>query len=171
MKWKDRLLKSLQSKLVSDDVWKDFIAKINGPSPEITLHLAVFTEPILGKLLAGKKTLESRFSSNKVTPYGRVKKGDIVVVKKSGGPVVAIFIAGTVKKYHDLTPDQIIYFRDELSDKLGLSTDDIFWSEKSNSKYATFINVTHMKQLIPFSVDKKDRTAWTIVKEQRNEMF
>ena len=45
-------------------------------------HLGVFTEPYLTYMLDGKKTIESRFSKNKILPYNQISKDDIVIVKK-----------------------------------------------------------------------------------------
>ena len=59
------------------------------------LHLGVFSEPCLSYMLEGKKTIESRFSKNKILPYEKIKEDDIVIVKASGGNVVAYF---TIKK-------------------------------------------------------------------------
>ena len=35
------------------------------------LHLGIFTEPYLTYMLDGKKTIESRFSKNKIAPYNQ----------------------------------------------------------------------------------------------------
>src|SRR3569833_1544843 len=53
-------------------------------------HLAVFVEPFLSFLLEGRKTVESRFSVNRCAPYRSVNAGDLVIIKMSGGPIVAI---------------------------------------------------------------------------------
>ncbi len=34
-------------------------------------------------MLEGKKTIESRFSKNKIAPYEKIAKDDIVLVRKS----------------------------------------------------------------------------------------
>jgi hypothetical protein len=171
MKWKDRLLQILENNLGDDESWAGHLSHSKTQTEQVAIHLAVFTEPVLSKLLNGEKTIESRFSINKVTPFGKVHKGDIIIVKKSGGPVVAVFIAGSVRKYQNLTVDQIFKFREQFSESLGMDSDDTFWSDKANAKYATFINVTRLKKVIPFSIEKKDRTAWAVIKEQDVAMF
>jgi hypothetical protein len=45
----------------------------------------------LAPLLEGIKTIESRFSRARRAPYGVLSPGDIVAVKRPGGPVVAAF--------------------------------------------------------------------------------
>lgn len=53
-----------------------------------TIHLGVFTEPYLSLMLNGVKTIESRFSKNKILPYNQISKNDIVIIKKSGGQIL-----------------------------------------------------------------------------------
>src|SRR5271166_6249805 len=63
-----------------------FADSLNGHDA-VGVHLAVFVEPYLSFLLHGQKTVESRFSINKHAAYEQVGNGDILVLKKSSGPV------------------------------------------------------------------------------------
>ncbi|KKQ35404.1 MAG: hypothetical protein US51_C0006G0001, partial [Microgenomates group bacterium GW2011_GWA2_37_6] len=51
-------------------------------------HLAIFKGDGAEKILTGKKTIESRFSKNKIAPYGVVSAGDLVYMKLSGGAII-----------------------------------------------------------------------------------
>ena len=167
MKWKDKLLEQLIVNLKHDENWKSYAAKIEQTVPLIGIHLAIFTEPILTALLAGAKTVESRFSMNKVQPFGKVRKGDIIMVKKSGGPVVAVFISGEIISFSNLTPDKIDQIRTKYSPTLGLSENDAFWRDKKDAKYATIINIKTIKLLQPCRIEKRDRTGWVILTERK----
>ena len=70
------------------------------------IHLGIFSEPYLSYMLDGSKTIESRFSKNKIVPYNKISKDDIVVVKKSSGKVLAYF---TIKEvlFFDLSETSI----------------------------------------------------------------
>lgn len=172
MKWKDKLLKKLNSDFNNDSEWKAYIKKISTNFSKIGVHLAVFSEPILSELLSGNKTLESRMSINKIQPFGKVKENDIVFVKKSGGSVVAVFIAGKVSNFSNLTPSKIKKISYEYGEKLGLSVNDKFWKEKEYSKFATIIVVKNLKIITPYDIDKKDRTGWVILQERtENTIF
>ncbi|XVJ66918.1 MAG: hypothetical protein HEQ40_12395 [Lacibacter sp.] len=171
MKWKDKLLKKLNSDLNKDTEWRIYIEKLNREYPEIGVHLAIFSEPILTKLLEGKKTLESRMSANKIRPFGRIKKDDIILVKKSGGDIVAVFVAGSVNSYSNLTPLKIKNLCFEYSEKLGVPPEDNFWREKQTAKFATIISVKHLKKITPYSIEKKDRTAWVILQERKENVI
>src|SRR6185312_3815603 len=99
MKWKDKLLKKLETDLKNDTEWNKYVEKLKYDYREVGVHLAVFSEAILNELVAGNKTIESRFSTNRICPFGKVHTGDIVLVKKSGGPVIGVFVTGTICSY------------------------------------------------------------------------
>ena len=166
MKWKDKLLKKLITDLKQNDEWRVFTEKLKCDFPEIGIHLAVFNDIILNELLAGNKTIESRFSTNRISPFGKVQSGDIVLVKKSGGPVVAVFVTGSVSSYSNLTPAKISALRHQYSNSLGLSENDEFWKEKVKSKYGTLITIKRLMEVYPYHIEKKDRTGWVVVQER-----
>lgn len=172
MKWKDKLLKKLAVELTIDTEWNNYIEQLKCDYPSVGVHLAVFSEPILSELLAGRKTVESRFSTNKVGPFGKIQAGDIILVKKSGGPVVGAFLAGTITSFSNLTPSKMRAIRSEYSTRLGLPEKSKFWSEKLDAKYGTLISIKKFKQLSPYPIEKKDRTGWVVLQERSmNDLF
>lgn len=121
------------------------------------IHLAVFTEPYLTFLLDGKKTIESRFSKKKVTPYENIEKDDIVFVKKSGGNVVAYFTIQDVF-FFDLQKTSISFLKKKYQNELCVTNQ--FWHEKEKSNYATFLFVDKLFLFTPFSISKKGMQSW-----------
>ena len=95
------------------------------------IHLGIFTEPYLTYMLDGKKTIESRFSKNRILIYNQISKEYVVIVKQSSGNVLAYF---TIKEvlFFDLCKVSI----DEIKFKnyKQLCADDNFWIIKKNSK-------------------------------------
>ena len=128
-----------------------------------TIHLGIFGMPYLTYMLDGQKTIESRFSKNKILPYQKISKDDIVIVKKSGGNVIAYF---TIKKvlFFDLTQTSI----DEIKQKYSkqLCVDESFWISKRDSKYATLIFIDQFVHLKPFSIHKKGMQTWIKLKRE-----
>ena len=172
MKWKDKLLKKLAADLKNDEEWRLYIEKLKSDYPEIGIHLAVFSEPILSELLAGNKTIESRFSSNRISPFGKIYTGDVVLVKKSGGPVVAVFVTGSITSHANLTPAKILSLRNQYSTSLGLTVSDQFWKDKEHSKYGTLVSIKRLSEVSPYHIDKKDRTGWVVLQERKiNQIF
>lgn len=125
------------------------------------IHLGIFKEPYLTYMLAGRKTIESRFSKKKILPYDQISKEDIVIVKKSSGNVMAYF---TIKKllFFDLSKTSIDEIR--ISYNSQLCVDDNFWIIKKNSNYATLIFIDKIVKLKPFHIDKKGMQTWIKLK-------
>lgn len=125
------------------------------------LHLGIFSEPYLTYMLAGKKTIESRFSKNKILPYNKISKDGIVILKRSSGDVLAYF---TIKEvlFFDLCKVSI----DQIKFKYNkqLCVDENFWITKKNSNYATLIFIDTIVKLKPFHINKKGMQTWIKLK-------
>ena len=78
----DEIIENLKKQLSNND-----LKKIKNKR----LHLGIFSEPYLTYMLEGNKTIESRFSKNKIAPYKKISKEDIVLLKKSSGKIVGYF--------------------------------------------------------------------------------
>jgi hypothetical protein len=68
-------------------------------------------------------------------PYGTLSEGDVVAVKKTGGPVCGAFQAGTVRSYQ-LTPGRVIELRGQFAAQI-CAYDDEFWAQRADCAYAT----------------------------------
>ena len=120
-------------------------------------NLGIFSEPYLTYMLEGKKTIESRFSKNKIIPYNQITKDDIVIVKKSSGDVLGYF---TIKDvfFFDLNTISIEEIKSKYNKRLCV--DETFWISKENSNYATLITIDKLFKLKPFHVNKKGMQTW-----------
>lgn len=144
----NEILNNLQEQLEQKE-WQNIKDK--------TLHLGIFTEPYLTYMLEGKKRVESRFSKKKIAPYEKIKKEDIVLVKKSGGNIIAYF---TIKEvlFFDLQNISIEKIKEQYNKELCV--DDTFWENKKESKYATLIVIDQIIKLKPFPINKKGMQTW-----------
>ncbi len=122
-----------------------------------TIHLGIFGEPYLTYMLEGKKTIESRFSKNKIMPYNQITKDDVVIVKKSSGNVVGYF---TIKDVLFFDLNTISIEEIKLKYNKQLCVDKTFWINKKNSNYATLIIIDKLFKLKPFHINKKGMQTW-----------
>lgn len=146
------IIENLEKQLSNNDMDKIKNKKV---------HLGIFSDPYLTYMLEGKKTIESRFSKNKIAPYNQITKDDIVIVKKSSGNVEGYF---TIKEvlFFDLNVVSI----DEIKLRYNkqLCVDEKFWINKKNSNYATLIIIDNLVELKPFHINKKGMQTWIILK-------
>ena len=64
-------------------------------------HLVILKKPYLDLILAGAKTIELRLTRAKRPACGRVRPGDRLFLKPSGGPVCGLAMAKNVEYYED----------------------------------------------------------------------
>lgn len=128
---------------------------------EAVVHLAIVSQPYLSRILSGEKTIESRYSINLIAPYKKIKEGDIVLLKKTGGEVIAIFEAGKIQFFSISTQSVLEKIKEDYNDQLKI--DDKFWNEKKNSNYATLIDIRKLWKVPQFNICKKNRAAWMIL--------
>ena len=116
---KEEIVKKLKEQLKETE-WKKIQNRV--------LQLGIFTEPYLTAMINGQKTIESRFSKNKIIPYQQINKNDIILIKKSGGQIIGYF---TILKvlFFNLKETSI----EELKEKYQkeLCVQENFWQEKN----------------------------------------
>ncbi|EKD49762.1 MAG: hypothetical protein ACD_63C00054G0002 [uncultured bacterium] len=127
-------------------------------------HLAVFDKGYIEKILAGKKKVEARFSKFRFAPFKKVKKGDEIFLKKSGGKVLGKFTAGSVLSFENLNVRKITEIRRKY--EKDLKVDGGFWEMKKKSKYATLVFIKDVEKFPnPIALDKHDRRSWVVLSD------
>ena len=147
----------------------------------VTYHLAILASGWIELILDGSKTIESRFTKVRCAPFGKVRTGDIVYMKESGGKVKGMFTVEAVETFENLTPakiDQIfVKYREQIFvqmfPELTISKTDAstgYWTtyhppfEWQVSKYATLIHISEpVKFDEAFSFPKRDQRAWVVL--------
>ena len=119
------------------------------------IHIAIMSEPFLSFVLAGKKTVESRFSLKKIAPYSKAQPGDIVFMK--AGPIVACFTVAWVKTF-DMDEYPIAQIAKEYGEQI--CGDTAFWKRKSAKRFATLMGIQDVRNLTPTKITKLDQRAW-----------
>ena len=156
---RNEILQQLCISLPQSKKWRQQIDEmLNGRSDGPTLHIAVMVEPYMSAILAGTKTIESRFSVNRCAPYLGVRQHDIILFKRSAGPVSAISSVEAVN-YYELSPAVMGRLRDDYSTQL-CAIDDEFWRSRSTKQFATLIVIKDTLAVDPFPIFKRDRRGW-----------
>lgn len=124
------------------------------------IHLGIFSEPYLTYMLEGKKTIESRFSKNKIAPYNKITKEDIVIIKKSSGNIIGYFTIKDVL-FFDLRIASIEKIKDKYEKQLCVN--ESFWNNKKDSNYATLIIIDKIIELESFHINKKGMQTWVVL--------
>lgn len=159
--WVQALARSVYKEVQTNGDWRQRFDQVSAQSSKFSLHVAVFNEPYLQYILDGKKTVDSRFSIRPCPPYGAVNKGDILLLKRSGGPIIGMCQVDAVW-YYRLNPDlwQVVRsFAGALC-----ATDDEFWRSREKASYATLIGLGTPVQIGAVSCGKRDRRGWVVIR-------
>ena len=159
--WQSALLSELREHLKRDRFWASRVSPPDGADSPRSIHLAVFIEPFLSFVLEGRKTVESRFSSRLRPPHKRVKKGDVIVLKESGGAVVGICEVSYVW-FYELDPESLSLIQEKFADVL-CADEPGFWDERKSKSYATLMKIHHVSQIGPVPCRKRDRRGWVVM--------
>jgi hypothetical protein len=124
------------------------------------IHLAVMREPFLTYVLNGSKTIESRFSRHRIAPYNQVNAGDLVLLKKSSGSIIASFVVAHARQYE--LDDATLY---RLRKKYGgaIAGDESFWQQQQDKRYATLLTIGTLRLHTAMSISKRDPRGWVVL--------
>jgi hypothetical protein len=155
-----KLRAQIEQRVRGDAFWEGELARVFTHRTN-SLHVAVMVEPYLSFVLNGTKQIESRFARNRIPPYEQIHRSDLVLLKKSSGPVVGIFRAEHVWFYR-MRPETWDEIRTEYQEQL-CAQDPRFWIDRSSANYATLIRIGATRKIDPFPIDKRDRRGWVVV--------
>lgn len=119
-------------------------------------------------VLSGRKTIETRFSKHRISPFGQVGVGDLVYLKLPGSDIIGQFRVKKVISYEGLSTADL----DEIFSKFGgqigagdQKVDEKYRLEKVGSSYGTLIFISESERFItsPLRVKKSDRRGWTVL--------
>jgi hypothetical protein len=152
------VIEQLRCALQQDEFWNAYLA---GITSSFGIHLAIFNEPYLRYLLDGTKTVESRFSVNRCPPYNRVVSGDLLLLKRAGGPIVGVCFVNSVSSY-ELDPRSWQHIRREYTTAL-CAQDPEFWTSRAAAGFATLMHVKNARPVSPLHYPKRDRRGWVVL--------
>lgn len=152
------MLRMAASRMASDSPVRERVREVLRSKAEARVHLGVFVEPFLEAILDRRKTVESRFGVHRCAPFDRVRTGDFILLKRSGGPVVGIAIAGKAR-YYELDPEKLEDIRDRYAAKI-FAEDDDFWEARAKKRFATLIEIDEVAKIETLEIQKRDRRGW-----------
>jgi len=133
-------------------------------------HIAIMKKSygLIEKILSGEKTIESRWYQNRCAPWNKIKAGDTIYFKNSGGLVEVCAKVSKVKQYQELNDQK----RSEIISKYGqfIGTQLIpnFQTNVSNKNYCILILLKSAHKIVPFHISKQgfgSACAWIVTED------
>ena len=163
MNWKKEAIEQLIQELEFEPSSMKLIDTV--VNEKCRVHLAIFNEPFLSLLMNGIKTIESRFSINRIAPFNKISKGDIILIKESGKNVTGLFIAGRVTFYSNLNKTLFDKIESEFGEQICTQYSKEFWNQRSKANFATLIEIKKVIMINPIILKKRDRSGWSILRD------
>ncbi|MEK7542940.1 MAG: hypothetical protein AAB503_01370 [Patescibacteria group bacterium] len=133
-------------------------------------HLAIMKKSwgLTGKILNGRKKIESRWYSVKCKPWDRIREGETVYFKDSGEPVRIKAEVSKIMQFANLTKGKVKEILDEYSKDDGIEQEKIpeFFERFKDKKYCMLIFLKNPQEIKPFNINKTGfgaMSAWITI--------
>ncbi len=132
-------------------------------------HIAIMKPAwkLIPKILAGQKTIESRWYQHRVAPWDRIKAGERIYFKDSGKPVSAIArVAFVIQKETNSIEGLEALVREYAEPIQMVERDPRVW--KTQPRYVILLGLTEVQPITPFHIDKTgfgSAAAWLVVED------
>lgn len=124
-------------------------------------HLVILKKSYLDAILAGRKTVESRFYQTNQKWLSQINPGDKLFLKVTSGPVLATATVAKVKTYDNLNTAQIEQIKAKHNKQiLG---DELYWRQKSNSSFGLLCRLKDVSPINPRFIRKFDWRTWVVL--------
>jgi len=135
-------------------------------------HIAIMKKSwgLTQKILSGQKKIESRWYKSKISPWDRIKQGEIVYFKDSGMPVTIKAEVDKVMQFSDLTPDKVSELLKVYGADIGIQNIPGDLDFLKDKKYCILVFLKNPQKITPFSIDKTGfglMSAWISVDDVR----
>lgn len=163
----EELVDALKQSTDGHRFWGQYLEDLSASAPiPFSVHLAILLEPYLQFIFDGTKTVESRFSKNRIAPYNMVEPGDVVLLKKAAVRAVSGVCVVRRVWFYKLDDRTWSDIRDGFSRALR-AEDPSFWERRKAAQFATLMRISEVQVLPPIEVHKHDRRGWVVLRSQR----
>ena len=125
-------------------------------------HIAILRQPFFDMVLSGEKTIESRWAMNRIAPYKKVEKGDVILLKETGKDVTATARVKEVA-FYELTPKIVEDIRVKFGKQIGTDKFED-WQSTLHKKYCTLIWLEDVKKIESMKVPRSNGAGWIVLK-------
>ncbi|MCK9368696.1 ASCH domain-containing protein [Candidatus Dojkabacteria bacterium] len=122
---------------------------------------------LIDEILSGVKTIESRWYKNEVAPWNKIKEGEVIYFKDSGGLVRAKATVSEVIQVDNLNEEKFINIVKRYGDAINLRTREYVEYYKLKN-YCILLRLINSQKIEPFQIDKKgfgNACAWMCVED------
>lgn len=125
-------------------------------------HLAILDKEAVDAIFDGRKKIEGRFSKIKIAPFGKVSRGDVILMKLPGEDIVGQFTADRVFSFDHPTETELSDIKKKYASQMAMSPS--FWRQRDRINFVTLIFIKQVtKFIIAPEIPKKDLRPWVVL--------
>jgi ASC-1-like (ASCH) protein len=133
-------------------------------------HVAIMRKSwgLVPKILAGEKTIESRWYKNKVAPWGKINPGEVVYFKNTGEKVSVRVRVRNILNFEKLTHEKAREILEKYGRQIGITDVQKYFEMIKDKKYCLLIFLDKPEMVEPFDIDKTGfgaMAAWMCVED------
>ena len=135
-------------------------------------HVAILSKRwnLLDKIIAGEKTVESRWYKFRRAPWNKIVVGDVVYFKETAKLISAKAVVDKVLQFSDLNAVKIKEILDNYAVEIGIPFDKIssFAEGVKGKKYCILVFLKNVEKIQPFEINKRGfglMSAWLCVED------
>lgn len=121
-------------------------------------HIAIMRKSwgLTGKILSGRKKIESRWYKNKYAPWDKIAPGETIYFKDSGEPVRIKAKVGKVVQISELTPKKVRRILEEYGEDDGIGKPELdgYFQMFKDKNYCMLIYLKNPQSVAPFKISK-----------------
>jgi ASC-1-like (ASCH) protein len=129
-------------------------------------HLVILKRPYVDAILAGRKTIESRFTRMRHSFISQVRQGDLLFLKVSSGPVCGQAGVAAVRYFENLTPAKMAEVRGQYNEHI-LGSEE-YWKSKAECRFGFLAWLENVRPMKPIMIAKKDWRSWVVLTAEEN---
>lgn len=129
---------------------------------EVTHHLVILEPRFLQLILDGQKRIECRLSKTRRAPFGAVRRGDTLWLKRASGPVLGRARAATSESI-ELDAGTTIRSIERRYAR-SLHVDASFFDARPDARYVTIIRLDRVRPVPAIRIAKNSRHPWVVLR-------
>ncbi|MCH7873111.1 MAG: ASCH domain-containing protein [Planctomycetes bacterium] len=129
-------------------------------------HAAIVDGRHAELLRAGIKTIETRIYRHKRLPYGRIRVGDLIYFKLTGGEVFGSTKVVRIRQFENLTPAHVRRIRQRYNH--AVCAEPAYWAAKRSARYAVLIWLQELRRTRTAPrIPRQYGNGWLILRSTR----